>query len=366
MINHKQSDKELLTNEIMKKEEICVLIDTPEKAKKAHDILTNAGEIIYCDTLKRLQNGMSSDEYKFLYFFNKKWYGIVDNLGTIISLKQLKNLLKPKEFVIPINNESEYLKVKEVAEFLGYKEGNTYRVGEKNVIFINGKFSSHIHMGIGWKPKSYQKFINKMPEKEVLNNLYVNHFITTERSFKPISKPDIEFQVDKNITETQKYFRIDQEKEQKDITTLIEKLRPFITPETIIVNCSPDYSSVVSQRVIHAYYNNPLEMVNFNMPFPNTPFEKEYPKYCRKFAKKIYPESSYVFIDSGVLRGKNFLTLAQELSFRGLRNDNIIFASLYVQDDAIFTPGVYVEKFNKANQGMLLFHWENENCTLFD
>jgi hypothetical protein len=102
------------------------------------------------------------------------------------------------------------------------------------------------------------------------------------------------------------------------------------------------------------------------MPFPNTPFEKEYPKYCRKFAKKIYPESSYVFIDSGVLRGKNFLTLAQELSFRGLRNDNIIFASLYVQDDAIFTPNVYVESFNKAKQGMLLFHWENENCTLFD
>jgi hypothetical protein len=37
-----------------------------------------------------------------------------------------------------------------------------------------------------------------------------------------------------------------------------------------------------------------------------------------------------------------------------------------MQDDAVFTPDFYVEKFNKKEQGMLLFYWENINCTLFN
>jgi hypothetical protein len=164
-----------------------------------------------------------------------------------------------------------------------------------------------------------------------------------------------------------KYFRIDLDKEHTDISLLIEMLRPHITPDTIIVNCSPDYSSIISQRVIHAFYDNPLEMINFAMPYPNTDFEKAYPKYCEDFAKSIEDGDKYIFIDSGVLRGRNFQTLEDALHLYSCDLiSSYVFAALYVQDDAIFTPNVYVEKFNKANQGMLLFYWENENCTLFD
>jgi hypothetical protein len=163
MINHKHGVKELLTNKIMKKEEICVLIDTPEKDEKAYKILTKAGEKMYERTLERLKNSIICDGNKYIIFDGEEWIGNDVNNKNITSLKQLKNLLKPKEFAIPINDESEYLKVKEVAEFLGYKEGNTYIFGEKYVIFINGKFSSHMSIGTGWKLKSYTKFINKMP-----------------------------------------------------------------------------------------------------------------------------------------------------------------------------------------------------------
>jgi hypothetical protein len=159
-----------------------------------------------------------------------------------------------------------------------------------------------------------------------------------------------------------KYFRISQEKEYKDISTLIEKLRPKITSNTIIVNCSPDYSSIISQRVIHAYFDNPLQMESFDMPFPNTPFEEVYPNYCKEFAQSLEPNTHYIFIDSGILRGRNFKTLYDNL----LTNvHNFDFACLYSQDDAIFEADYCVEYFNKEEQGMLLFWWESELCNLF-
>lgn len=161
----------------------------------------------------------------------------------------------------------------------------------------------------------------------------------------------------------EKYFKIGKRKENKAIEVLIELIRPEITEDTIIVNCSPDYSSIISQRVIHSYFDNPLTMVNFDMPFPNTPFEKEYPEYCKDFVFYLRKDKHYIFIDSGVLRGRNFKTLYDCLVEFGYTN--FTFASLYVQDDAIFTPEVYVEKFNREKDGMLLFWWENINCTLF-
>ena len=153
------------------------------------------------------------------------------------------------------------------------------------------------------------------------------------------------------------YFKINKTKENRDIKALIEKLRPHITPNTIIVNCSPDYSSIISQRVIHAYYDNPLQMVNFDMPFPNTEFELEYPDYCREFNYSMNRDKQYIFIDSGVLRGRNFKVLQESLT-----HYNYLFAALYVREDTIFTPDIYIEKF----KGMLLFWWENVNCSLFD
>jgi hypothetical protein len=62
-----------------------------------------------------------------------------------------------------------------------------------------------------------------------------------------------------------KYFEISRTKEFWDIKNLIRILSPQIKKNTVIVNCSPDYSSIISQQVIHAYFDNPLPMVNFDM-----------------------------------------------------------------------------------------------------
>lgn len=159
------------------------------------------------------------------------------------------------------------------------------------------------------------------------------------------------------------YFKISRAKESRDIKNLIVSLYPKIKKNTVIVNCSPDYSSIISQQVTHAYFDNPLPMVNFEMPFPNTPFELEYESYCKNFVLGMDVSKHYVFIDSGILRGRNFKVLSNALK---LYMGEYHFACLYMQDDAIFTPDFYVETFNKERQGMLLFYWENIKCTLFD
>lgn len=163
-----------------------------------------------------------------------------------------------------------------------------------------------------------------------------------------------------------KYFRISREKEYKDIQTLIKMLKPIVTKDTIVVNCSPDYSSIISQQVIHAYFDNPLCMECFNMPFPNTEFEKVYDKHCEEFAKTLEPNTHYIFIDSGILRGRNFKTLYENLLLYADNSIEFDFACLYSQDDAIFGADYCVQFFNKEKDGMLLFWWENELCTLFD
>lgn len=104
----------------------------------------------------------------------------------------------------------------------------------------------------------------------------------------------------------EKYFKISRSKEYRDIKTLIKMLKPIITEDTVICNCSPDYSSIISQQVAHVYFDNPLEMPPFEMPFPNTPFEKVYDLHCKDFAEKLEANTHYVFIDSGILRGRNF------------------------------------------------------------
>ena len=150
----------------MKKEEICVLIDTPEKAKKAYDILSKAGEKIY-EGSNLSKGNINSEGFDFIVFNQGDW--VYDELDqkTVISLKQLKKLLKPKEFAIPINNQDEYLKVKEVAEFLGYKLFDNWKWDEmKNYVYFENKEFNPCNSVGNLKLKSYTKFINKIP----LNN----------------------------------------------------------------------------------------------------------------------------------------------------------------------------------------------------
>lgn len=161
----------------MKKEEICVLIDTSKKATKAFYMLKQSGEKLYNNFLPR-----SSDHTHLFYSKGSGWViGYPVNYD-IITLKQLKKLLRkestyvkvkdiadkfstPKEFAVPIANEEEYLKVKEVAEKLGWVEHEyKYRDGDDIVIFKDGSFNSAINYTNNVLIIPFEKFTKQNPE----------------------------------------------------------------------------------------------------------------------------------------------------------------------------------------------------------
>ena len=166
-----------------------------------------------------------------------------------------------------------------------------------------------------------------------------------------------------------KYFRVDAITEYCDICELTKKIEEsnFVTENTIIVNCSPDYSSIVCQYLQHnlSKFNNnkPLLVEPLEMPYPNQEtYTKEQMVLDAEQLMEKYKNQNkkFLFVDSGCLRGSNF-TLLAEVVGEYVGEEDRRFACVYLQDDSIFEPNFYVNTFNFEKNGGLLFHWENKN-----
>lgn len=169
-----------------------------------------------------------------------------------------------------------------------------------------------------------------------------------------------------------KFFFVSLDKERADSLELTKKIREggWFNSSTILVNCSPDYSSYLTQMINHSLSdinkNELFEQMDLQMSYPNcnqvwNPITKSYDNfdtYLKNWVNQnVYP-CNFLFIDSGTLRGKNFTKLRLSLRNR-LEEGCFRFASLYVQDNSIFIPDYYIQLFNKERDGGLLFEWEN-------
>lgn len=166
-----------------------------------------------------------------------------------------------------------------------------------------------------------------------------------------------------------KYFYVSVEKEVTDSYKLAEVIRKdqWVDNDTIIVNCSPDYSSITCQIVNHRLSidnkHELYEQVYMEMPYPTmsqvwnreTGEYQAFDKYLLEWVYKADRAHKYLFLDSGTLRGKNFSRLRTAL--RGKVDYRL--GSLYLEESSIVTPDYYVEIFSQPLQGGLLFEWEN-------
>lgn len=165
------------------------------------------------------------------------------------------------------------------------------------------------------------------------------------------------------------YYFIDAEKERQDMELLARKLEQSnnIDKDTVIVICSPEYSSSLCQflahRLSHLTGNIPLELDTLEMPYPNdtvlTPnvFRARLTELGLKYSET---ENKLLLVDSGCLRGSNFTTTKKILT-KFIPEERLTFACLYKQDDSIFEPNYYIDTFNFDEDGGLLFWWENIN-----
>jgi hypothetical protein len=164
-------------------------------------------------------------------------------------------------------------------------------------------------------------------------------------------------------------FRINREKEFTDIYSLVSIIKHDKwldnKPPTIVI-CSPEFSGIVGQILIHELSflnkNVPLDFKLLEMPYPNGEdfSEEDYIEDIQKLIPKLANLDKIIFIDSGVLRGRNFTVLKNTIQSE-IDQEKVKYACIYLQDDSIFEPDYYVEKFNFKQQGGLTFWWENEN-----
>lgn len=165
------------------------------------------------------------------------------------------------------------------------------------------------------------------------------------------------------------YYKIGMEKEIKDSYKLADIIMRdnWVDNETVIVNCSPDYSSIVCQIVNHHLSSNNnhelREQLLLEMPYPtmsqiwnkDTGEWELFSKYLPLWVTKLDRSCKYLFIDSATIRGKNFSLLRTNI----LNKVDYKLASLYVEESSLLIPDYYVEKFSQSSKGGLIFEWEN-------
>lgn len=158
-------------------------------------------------------------------------------------------------------------------------------------------------------------------------------------------------------------------KEIKDIQRLSKLIREdaWLSSSTILVNCSPDYSSILCQVLNHSLSteneNELYEQITMEMPYPTMSqvWDKDsreylpFDRYLSNWVRSISSSYSYLFLDSGCLRGKNFSKVKSLIKDR-LSPSQYRFACLYLEEGSIFLPDYYVEKVDKDS---LIFEWEN-------
>jgi len=164
-----------------------------------------------------------------------------------------------------------------------------------------------------------------------------------------------------------KQFFIDPTKEYFDILKLVKIINTegWVDEKTVIVVCSPEYSSGLSQIVNHKLSHNnnrvPFDMDFLEMPYPGQELylEEQYMDDLEDFGHKyVNTDKKLLFIDSGVLRGRNF-TILDNIMEEYLTPNQRKYACLYKQSNSIFEPDYYVETFNFEKDGGLTFWWED-------
>jgi hypothetical protein len=159
---------------------------------------------------------------------------------------------------------------------------------------------------------------------------------------------------------------ISYDKEIKDTQILAGKIEKdgWISGDTIIVCCSPDYSSLTCQILNHSLShlnrNELYDQLFLEMPYPTMSQvwdrdKGEYVFYDRYLARWVVENINngyqYLFVDSATLRGKNFSKVKSLLK---IPPTHYRFASLYVRESSLLIPDYYVENINYP-----LFEWEN-------
>ena len=174
------------------------------------------------------------------------------------------------------------------------------------------------------------------------------------------------------------FYYISYEKQIADINLLVEKLKAdhfqgdgWIGENLVLVNCAPNYSSILTQivnhRLSHLNHNECFETLTLELPPVSgsqvwNPIEQEYVSFEGYLnwwnSRMVHTRAQYLFLTSAIIgTGRNFVSILRK--FRGDRN-KLKLACVYLDNESIVTPEFHVEQLEKR-KGKPLFEWENHD-----
>jgi hypothetical protein len=154
-------------------------------------------------------------------------------------------------------------------------------------------------------------------------------------------------------------IHINYEKEYTLIQSLFKKIPNTNSIRTLVLNVSPDYSSIVAMQLAHhlSVDGKMLDLISVDVPYPQEDknlYKKKFEKINKKF-KKNYDK--IILVEAAVLSGNNYTWLTQCLKDIEYKNEDIITVSLLEMSSSIFKcnyVGEYVESMPE-------FYWERYN-----
>lgn len=175
----------------------------------------------------------------------------------------------------------------------------------------------------------------------------------------------------KEMVNQNNIYYVPYDREIFDTLSLVEELKEsgWVDSSMVIVNCLPDYSSVPSQIINHKLSflnrNELYEQISLEIPYPamSQIWNREganyelFDRYLVEWVNKhIGDEFKYLFVCSKIVQGNPFNKLKSLIRDK---TKDYKFLSLYLQDDAGFTPN-YVKALVPAGR-KIVFGWENTN-----
>lgn len=134
--------------------------------------------------------------------------------------------------------------------------------------------------------------------------------------------------------------------------------------DTIIINVSPDYSSIVSQRLSHALSTDGeiIDVTTIEVPYPDETELKSYTDDIKKLVNELrieYMYTKFIFVEAGIIRGTNY-ELIKSLFLNNFNPEQLLFTALFENTASIFKSDCIGEYYNNNKQD-LTFYWETFN-----
>jgi hypothetical protein len=169
-------------------------------------------------------------------------------------------------------------------------------------------------------------------------------------------------------TDKRELYFIDRHKEMVLYQKLVDQLKKNtkfdINPEdTLLLNVSPDYSSIISMLLLHEFSRDGeiLDMFNVEVPYPDqlpSPFELKFEETFKSYSQ---PYKNFMLIEAGVISGRNYTWLVDTMcNMFNINKNNILTVALCQNKHSIFQCDVVGEYYDNNTQD-LTFSFEKYN-----